>query len=104
MEALVPCSSSASCRARVLLRLSALQTELGTLYAEMARRQHDAERSEPVGEHGGHDPANPGTERASLALREAAQYSADAAAALTRARSADEVAQWFEEIRLDERI
>ncbi len=89
----------------VLLRLSSLQSELGKLYAGMAQRQHNAEQSGlRDGDATHHAPTNPGSERASLALQEAAQYSADAAAALMRARSADEVAEWFEEIQLDQRL
>ncbi|CAN5179278.1 hypothetical protein [Frigoribacterium sp. UYMn621] len=48
------------------------------------------------------DPHNPGWIRAELALQEAAQYGADAVAALTRAENANEIARWFDEVLDDE--
>lgn len=55
------------------------------------------------GEHSPDDPQNPGWLRAEVALEEAAQYSRDAAAALERARVANQSARWFDEIRADGR-
>jgi hypothetical protein len=51
----------------------------------------------------GGDPHNPGWIRAELALQEAAQYGADAVAALARAEGANELAVWFDEVLDDER-
>ncbi len=46
----------------------------------------------------GTDPLNRSWIRAQLALLEAAQYGADAADAVGRARDANTVAQWFDEV------
>jgi len=46
--------------------------------------------------------ANPASRRAELALREAAQYADDATDAVKRALDANELAEWFDEIRTDE--
>jgi hypothetical protein len=51
----------------------------------------------------GADPLNRAWIRAELALQEAAQYGTDAAEALARARGANTVAQWFDEVITDER-
>jgi hypothetical protein len=45
---------------------------------------------------------NPATRRAELALREAAQYADDATDAISRSLVANELAEWFDEIRTDE--
>lgn len=58
---------------------------------------HGGEKSE------GAEPLNRSWIRAELALQEAAQYGGDAAGALGRARGANTVALWFDEVVGDER-
>jgi len=80
--------------------LGAVQTTLEGVYAALAT-WHGAVVTGV--HHGGErergDPGNPGWVRADIALREAAQYSSDAAAALARAHKANDVALWFDELR-----
>jgi hypothetical protein len=90
---------------RLLLNLGAAQAVLTQIYDDLAQwhwHTNAAERSSVVAGNKIDEPGNPGWRRASLALQEAAQYSRDAAAALDRARTSDEVALWFDEIEIDE--
>ena len=89
--------------ADLLQSLSSVQSTLSELYTALALWHGNAVHGRHHagdGEHG--DPENPSWRRASLALEEATQYSRDAAAALDRAHIADEVAVWFDEMRVDE--
>ncbi|WAB83911.1 hypothetical protein OVN20_12905 [Microcella daejeonensis] len=87
----------------VINSLRRAQLETGRVYTALAvwhgaRDSESSAESDP--EHG--RPRNPAWRRAEVALEEAAQYTADAAAALARARDAALSARWFEEIRTDE--
>ncbi|WP_341953428.1 hypothetical protein [Salinibacterium sp. TMP30] len=87
----------------VLGSLSTAQGALAQAYEQLAvwhsRAVHGVHHA---GEHETDDSENPAWVRAEFALHEAAQYSANAADALGRARSATGVARWFDEIMEDE--
>lgn len=86
--------------AALLLSLGTVQSTLDDIYTSLARWHGQVvEGVHHAGEDERGDPGNPGWVRADVALREAAQYGADAAAALVRAHSANDVALWFDEIR-----
>ncbi|MDI2097644.1 hypothetical protein [Ruicaihuangia caeni] len=86
----------------VLSVLKAAQQTVAAAYAELASWHGRAQLGvHHAGEHDPRDPQNPGWVRAQVALEEAAQYAADAAAALERARSANMSARWFDEISDD---
>lgn len=93
----VPSETSA-----LLLSLAAVQSTLDGVYTELARWHRGVVLGvHHAGEDERGDPENPGWMRADVALREAAQYGAQAADALGRAHSGNEVALWFDEIRDD---
>jgi hypothetical protein len=84
----------------LLARLRSVQSTLNEVYSELATWH---EQNEPVTTTGRHDdPEAPIRMRAEVALREAAQYGLDASAALERARSAQQVELWFDELKVDE--
>jgi hypothetical protein len=89
----------------LLLSLSTAQATLSEVYAALAEwnRHVNAAEMAAANREGG-DHGNQSWLRACLALEEASQYSRDAAAALDRARTADEVALWFDEIRSDNEV
>lgn len=70
--------------------------QLATWHAEVVQGVHHAGADEPE------DSGSPVWLRAEFALHEAAHYSANAVDALERARSANAIARWFDEIRVDE--
>ena len=89
----------------LLLRLAAVQSTLGEVYAALSRWHAGAVKGRHhAGDDERGDPENPSWLRAGVALEEAAQYSRDAASALDRARTADEVALWFDELQVDEEV
>lgn len=88
----------------VLRRLSSAQAmitqayeQLAAWHAQVVQGVHYAGEGEPDGS------GSPAWVRAEFALHEAAHYSANAVDALERARSANGVARWFDEIKADER-
>jgi hypothetical protein len=70
--------------------------QLAAWHARVVQGIHHAGEVEPDGS------GSPAWVRAEFALHEAAHYSANAADALGRARSANGVARWFDEIKVDE--
>lgn len=70
--------------------------QLATWHAEVVQGVHHAGADEAEGV------GAPVWLRAEFALHEAAHYSANAVDALERARSANAIAHWFDEIRVDE--
>lgn len=88
----------------LLLNLGSVQSALAEIYDALAQwhwHTDAAERNAAIAENKIDEPGNPSWRQASVALQEAAQYSRDAAAAIDRARTADEVAIWFDEIQID---
>ncbi|WP_033373881.1 hypothetical protein [Glaciibacter superstes] len=84
----------------LLLSLSSVQSTLDAVYAHLAQwHGQSVQGTHHAGQDERGDPDDPGWIRAEIALREAAQYGADAAEALVRAHSANEVTLWFDEIR-----
>jgi hypothetical protein len=84
----------------LLLSLGSAQSTLDTVYLRLAQWHGQATAGvHHAGDERG-NPDNPATVRAEIALREAAQYGSDAAAALARAHAANDVMLWFDEIRV----
>ena len=91
---------------RLLLSLSTTQATLAEVYAALAEwnwRANVAEGAAAAGDESNRH-GNQSWLHACLALKEASQYSQDAASALDRARKADEAALWFDEIRSDNEV
>lgn len=87
--------------AALLLSLGAVQGTLNEVYIRLAQWHGQVVHGvHHAGQDERGDPQNPGWVRADIALREAAQYGADATAALDRAHRANDVALWFDEVRL----
>ena len=86
--------------AALLARLRGVQSTLSEVYSELAAWHERQDATTTTGTHG--DPEAPIRVRAEVALREAAQYGVDASAALERARSAQQVELWFDELKVDE--
>ncbi|MEO7121745.1 MAG: hypothetical protein ABI400_01235 [Lacisediminihabitans sp.] len=87
----------------VLSGLKSAQGMLTQTYEQLAAWH--AEVVEGVHHAGADDAEDSGSSvwvRAEYALHEAAHYSANAVDALERARSANAIAHWFDEIRVDE--
>lgn len=70
--------------------------QLATWHAEVVQGVHHAGADEAE------DSGSPVWLRAEYALHEAAHYSENAVDALERSRSANAIARWFDEIRVDE--
>lgn len=85
----------------LLLNLGTIQGTLNEVYTGLALWHGQVVHGvHHAGEDERGDPENPGWVRADIALREAAQYGADATAALDRAHRANDVALWFDDVRL----
>jgi len=89
----------------VLVALRAVQAALVELYSTLASDAADeTSNAYDAGDDEAGGLRNPGWDRVRLALEEAAQYGRDATAAIDRARNADEVAVWFDEVEADEGV
>jgi hypothetical protein len=85
----------------LLVSLGCAQSTLDAAHARLAQWHGQVVQGvHHAGEDACGDPENPARVRAEVALREAAQYGADAAAAPSRAHGANEVMLWFDEIRV----
>jgi hypothetical protein len=85
----------------LLALLSSAQSTMNEVYGRLAEWHLEFIRSRTGNEH---EPEGPAWIRAEMALQEAAQYARDAAAALDRARVANEVGLWADELKFDEGV
>lgn len=87
----------------ILGRLADAQRTMADVYRQLAAWHAQVEHGvHHGGEHEGSVLGSPGWVRAELALQEAARDAEAAADALKRAESANGVARWYDEIKVDE--